>query len=73
MAETTAKKKKWQVLSPDGITIDFHRATYPSKKAALKAFEEWKKRYEHQGYYASHRARILLNELINHCTIKKVN
>lgn len=65
-------KKKWQVLSPDGFTIDFHHASYPSKKAAIKAFEDWKKRYEHQGYYSSNRARIPLKELINHCTFKQL-
>ena len=44
---------KFQVLSPDGFTIEFDKAYYPSKKKAFEAFDKWKKRYELQGYYSS--------------------
>jgi hypothetical protein len=64
---------KYQVLSPDGITIDFNKWTYPSMKKAEEAFENWKKRYEQQGYYSSNFNRIPLNELKHHCTFKKLN
>jgi hypothetical protein len=39
-----------QVLSPDGFTLEFDKPHYPSKKKAIEAFNNWKKRYENQGY-----------------------
>ena len=56
-------RKKYDVLSPDGFSI--HPVdTYTSIKKARKAFEEWKKNYEHQGYYSSVRyGRIPLVDL----------
>jgi hypothetical protein len=62
------KKQRFDVLSPDGISIHFSD-TYPNEKAAMKAFELWKKRYEHQGYYSSNNGRIPLTELHNHIKI----
>jgi hypothetical protein len=60
-------KKRYVVLSPDGFTIH-HSDTYPTLKEAHRAFEEWKKRYEFQGYYSStNYGRILLDELKNYC------
>ena len=60
-----AKKKKYDVLSPDGFSIH-PTDTYSSKKEARKAFEVWKKRYKLQGYYSSSRyGRIPLDELVN--------
>jgi hypothetical protein len=56
-----------QVLSPDGFTIDFEINEYPNMDAAIAAFEQWKKRYERQGYYSSNFARIPLDELKDHC------
>lgn len=61
--------KKFDVISPDGFSIHFSD-TYSSKKEARKAFEDWKKRYEMQGYYSStNYGRIPLNELENYCKI----
>lgn len=60
------------VLSPDGITIDFHKFSYPSMKSAEEAFEQWKKRYERQGYYSSNFRRIPLEELKSYCTFKSI-
>jgi hypothetical protein len=63
--------KKYQVLSPDGFTIEFDKWFYRSMKKAKEAFENWKKRYEQQGYYSStNYGRIPLNELENYCQFK---
>ena len=64
---------KVQVLSPDGITIEFDKWTYPSMKKAKEAFNNWKKRYEMQGYYSSNNyGRIPLGDLENYCQFKTV-
>jgi hypothetical protein len=65
------KKQRFDVLSPDGISIHFSD-TYSSEKKAMEAFEEWKKRYEFQGYYSSNNGRIPLTELHNHIKIVKI-
>lgn len=66
----TAILEKWDVLSPDGISIH-PTAVYPSLKAARKAFREWAKRYRIQGYYSTvvcgERIRIPLKELEEWC------
>jgi hypothetical protein len=67
-----ATTKKYQVLSPDGFTIDREKPYYVSKKKALEAFENWKKRYEGQGYYSSNRGRIPLDDLQDYCTLKEI-
>ena len=65
---------KVQVLSPDGITIEFDKWTYPSMKKAKEAFNNWKKRYEMQGYYSSNDyGRIPLNDLENYCQYKTLD
>ena len=64
---------RYEVLSPDGFTIEFDRPYYTSKKNAIEAFDKWKKRYEQQGYYSSNNGRITLNELENYITINKIN
>lgn len=65
---------KYQVLSPDGFTIEFDKPYYPSKKKAFEAFDKWKKRYELQGYYSSnYNGRIPLDELENYMSIRKLN
>jgi hypothetical protein len=64
-------KERFDVLSPDGFSIHFSD-TYPSEKKAIKAFEEWKLRYERQGYYSSNNGRIPVNELHNHIKIVKI-
>jgi hypothetical protein len=62
------KKKKYQVLSPDGFTIEFGKWTYPSMKKARESFDIWKNNYMFQGYYSSVRyGRIPLSELENYC------
>jgi hypothetical protein len=64
-------KKKYDVISPDGFSISF-TDTYGSVEKAKEAFEEWKKRFEAQGYYSSNRGRIPLDELEEHCTIVEI-
>ena len=64
---------KYQVLSPDGFTIEFDKPHYSSKKKATEAFNKWKKRYELQGYYSSNNGRITLDELENYITINKID
>ena len=64
---------RYEVLSPDGFTIEFDRPYYTSKKKAIEAFDKWKKRYEQQGYYSSNNGRITLDELENYMTIHKIN
>lgn len=61
--------KRFDVISPDGFSIHFSD-TYKSVKEAKKAFEQWKKRYEMQGYYSStNYGRIPLDELKDYCRI----
>jgi hypothetical protein len=43
---------KYQILSPDGITIET-TASYKTKKQALKALESFKNQYRKQGFYSS--------------------
>ena len=61
-------KNTFDVISPDGFSI--HPVeTYSSLDEALKAFENWKQRYQKQGYYSSNHGRITLDDLINHVKI----
>ena len=66
------KKKKFDVISPDGINIHYEK-TYKSYKEAEAELEKWTKRYEHQGYYSSVAfGRIPLNEIKDYCKIVEV-
>lgn len=60
------KAKRYDVLSPDGFSIEIN-VGYNSRKKAKEAFERWVKRYEKQGYYSSNNGRIPLDELEQHC------
>jgi hypothetical protein len=63
----------YQVLSPDGFTIEFDKAYYPSREKALEAFHDWKERFRKQGYYSSTEyGRIPLDELENYCSIQMI-
>ena len=64
---------KVQVLSPDGFTIEFDKWSYPSKKKAKEAFNNWKDYYERQGYYSSASyGRIPLEDLESYCQFKTI-
>ena len=65
-------KIKYDVLSPDGFSI-FPTLRYSSKKEANEAFNEWKKKYEQQGYYSSNKGRIELKDLKEHCKFIEEN
>jgi hypothetical protein len=61
-------RKKYQVLSPDGFTIEREPHFYTSKRKAMEAFDKWKKNYERQGYYSSSKyGRIDLLDLEDYC------
>jgi len=64
-------KGKYDVVSPDGFSISYDKI-YKTFDEAYDAFNEWKKRYEKQGYYSSNYGRIPLDELESHCTIIKL-
>ena len=66
-------KKKYQVLSPDGITIEFDKWTYPSKKQMMESFDKWKQVFTFQGYYSSNNyGRIPLDKLETYCTFRTI-
>ena len=62
----------YEVLSPDGFTIEFDRPYYTSKEKAMIAFNEWKERFRRQGYYSSNNGRIPLEDLENYMTIREL-
>lgn len=64
-------KKRFDVISPDGFSID-RIAIYKSRKEAIEAFEIWKKRFEIQGYYSSNLGRIPLENLADYCSLVEV-
>jgi len=59
------KKKLFNILSPDGLTISMDN--FKTKEEALNYFAEWKKRFELQGYYSSNDGRIDLEDLEDKC------
>jgi len=59
------KKKLFNILSPDGLTISMDN--FKTKEEALNYFAEWKKRFELQGYYSSNNGRIDLEDLEDEC------
>jgi hypothetical protein len=63
---------KYEVLSPDGFTIEFDRPYYTSKEKAFEAFDKWKERYKVQGYYSSNNGRIPLEDLEDYMYIREI-
>jgi hypothetical protein len=64
--------KLYHMLSPDGITIT-ERIGYKSTDEVEKAFQEWEKNFEKQGYYSSTSGRIDLDYLYDACEIITVD
>ena len=63
-----SKSKKYQVLSPDGFSIDFNILYYRSLKQAKESLNNWIDRYKIQGYYSSSKfGRIDLIDLKDYC------
>jgi len=65
------KKYKYDVLSPDGISIK-RTGYFTSEKTAKKGIQAFVKRYTKQGYYSSNNGRISLSDLPNRCVIKEI-
>jgi hypothetical protein len=63
--------KKYDVISPDGISIA-RDERWDNVNDAQKALTKWMERYEAQGYYSSNGEKIPLNELESRCTIKPI-
>jgi hypothetical protein len=65
-------KKKFNVLSPDGFSIDPFKK-YKDRNEAIKEFMQWQKRYEKQGYYSStNYGRIPLDQLHEYCQLIEI-
>ena len=67
-------KKRYQVLSPDGFSIDGSRPLFTSYKKAKQALSKWIENYKAQGYYSQtcyngYIRRISLTELPDYCEI----
>lgn len=56
------------ILSPDKFSIHPNEV-YPNVEFAKQRFDEWKERYEKQGYYSSNKGRIPLENLEENCTL----
>lgn len=67
------KKKRYDVLSPDGISIRIGVEPFKSIKQRDEYFKLWKKRYERQGYYSSAAyGHISLVDLADYCQMIEV-
>ena len=71
--KNTNTMSKYQVLSPDGFTIEREPSYYTSKKKAMESFLKWKENYNRQGYYSSTKdGRIHLSDLGEYCQFIKL-
>jgi hypothetical protein len=66
--------KRYQVLSPDNISISHSVPYYQSLKQAKEALAEWIGHYQTQGYYSQtcyngYRRQIPLEALSDYCEI----
>ena len=62
------KKNIYQILSPDGFTLEKDVPHYKSRKNAMQALANWIESYRTQGYYSSAKyGRILLVDIIDFC------
>lgn len=70
LTPTKSKAKKYQILSPDGFTIDCNVSYYKSIKQAKEALKNWLQRYKVQGYYSSTRyGQIDLLDIEDYCQL----
>jgi hypothetical protein len=61
-------KYKYQVLSPDGFTLERDVPYYKSRKKAMQSLVNWIENYRAQGYYSSAKyGRIPLVDIIDFC------
>lgn len=62
------KKKKYDVISPDGFSIRMGVELFSSIKERDEYFKMWKERFARQGYYSSVKyGRIHLTDLADYC------
>ena len=62
-----AKKLVYDINSPDGLGMYMDKV-YSTPENAEIGFNEWKKRFEHQGYYRDNRRNMIpLNHLRDQC------
>ncbi|MBS1635382.1 MAG: hypothetical protein JST26_05620 [Bacteroidetes bacterium] len=61
------KSKRYDVISPDGITIRIGVPPFKTTQERAKYFEKWKDRFARQGYYSSNRGPIQLEDLAGSC------
>jgi hypothetical protein len=68
------KNYKYQVLSPDGFTLERDVPHYKSRRDAMQALANWIENYRTQGYYSSAKhGRILLVDIIDFCEFTTIN
>ena len=63
-----SKKKRYDILSPDGIGMYMDK-DFTSPEKAEQGFIEWAKRFERQGYYSFRGTQIPLAELREYCKL----
>jgi hypothetical protein len=63
---------KYDINSPDGFSISAFN-TYRNPEEAWRAFDQWLKRFERQGYYSSNEGRIPLDQVKKHCSLVTIN
>jgi hypothetical protein len=67
------KRNRYQVLSPDGFTLERDVPHYSSKEKAIEAYSAWAERYKSQGYYSSAKhGRIHLLDLYDYCQFNQI-
>jgi len=68
-------KIEYDIISPDGFSIGLEpfKCEEEDFDSEVKTkIEEFKKRFERQGYYSSNEGRIALDDLEDFLTIKKL-
>jgi hypothetical protein len=74
--EMAEKMKRYQVLSPDGITVEHDKSSYGSLREAKKAAHRFAKNYKAQGYYSQtcyngYNRHIPVDQIPDYCDIKE--
>ena len=67
------KNYRYQILSPDGFTLERDVPHYKSRKNAMQALANWIENYRAQGYYSSPKyGRIHLLDLYDYCQFNQI-
>jgi hypothetical protein len=65
--------KRYDINSPDGFSMTGIE-TYRSPEDAWRAFDQWLKRFEQQGYYSStNHGKIPLDQVKQYCSLVTIN